>query len=104
LLVVELQAVLLEHLRQLVLAHRVLLVPMELFSPMSVEVEGVEPVEWVSMAPEELPVTLLQQEDVVRITLVTQPYMAQAILQTLTQEVDPQVLYLEVQVGLKPPL
>jgi hypothetical protein len=72
-------------------------------SPTSARVEAVEPVEWVSMAPEELPVTLLQAEDVVRITLVTRPSMAQAILQELTPVVDPKTLYLEVQVGLRPP-
>ena len=62
-----------------------------------------EPVEWVSTAPEELHLMPLQPEDVVRITLVTPPSMGQEIVRRLTQALDPSALYLEVQVGLKPP-
>jgi hypothetical protein len=69
----------------------------------TLEKEGeVEPVEWVSMAPEELPSMQLLPEDVVRITLVTRPSMASVIVQQLIQTVDPSMLYLDVQAGLKP--
>jgi hypothetical protein len=69
---------------------------------MLVKVEEVEPVEWVNMAPEELPVTLLHPEDVVRIILVTRPSMGPEILRIMTDLAARKTSYLEVQVGLKP--
>jgi hypothetical protein len=102
LLVEELQVVLPVPQQQLATVLLVSLVLTGLSSKMLVKAEGVEPVEWVNMAPEELPVMRLQPEDVVRITLVTRPFMAQQILQTLIQAADHKALYLEVQVGLKP--
>jgi hypothetical protein len=74
----------------------------EPYSRTSGKVGEVEPVEWVSMAPEELPSMQLLPEDVVRITLVTHPSMASVIVQELIQTVDPSMLYLDVQAGLKP--
>jgi len=102
LLAEELQVVLPVPQRQLAPVSLVPLVLTGLSSKMSVKVVEVGPVEWVNMAPEELPVMQLQPEAVVRITLVTRPSMAQEILQTLIQVADHKALYLEVQVGLKP--
>jgi hypothetical protein len=94
---------LLEHHRQRARVLRGQTVSMEPCSKTSGKVGEVEPVEWVSMAPEELPSMQLLPEDVVRITLVTHPFMASEILLDLIRTADPSMLYLDVQAGLRPP-